>query len=305
MTIIEALKMGTDTLVAAGVPDASYDAEILMEYVTGLGRAKLLTRQRSQMEPKVESDFFDLIEKRAERIPLQQLTHVQEFMGIPIYVDERVLCPRLDTETLAMEIRAVLDGIYRVGGLLPAPENVVPLRHDVYFDKRFRLLDLCTGSGCVALATYDYAKRRGFALDITAVDASEDALAVAEKNKAARGADITLLHGDLYEPVRDQSFHVITANPPYIASRYLKQLMPEVRDHEPRMALDGGEDGLIYYHRITEGAAEHLEDGGFLMYEIGFDQGEAVSEIMTGCGFSEVRVIKDLAGDDRVVCGHL
>ena len=305
MTIAENLKNGAGRLLAADVPDASYDAEVLMEYVMGLSRTRLLAEQNNAMDADREAAYLELIDRRCDRIPLQHLTHVQEFMGLPIYVDERVLCPRLDTEVLAMEVRHIIDLIYKNGGLLSRPENVVPLRHDVYHDMQVRILDLCTGSGCVAISTWDYGKNRDYNLDITAVDKSEDALAVAKKNIETLGARVTLKRGDLYEPVTDDHFHVITANPPYIATRYLDELMPEVRDHEPRMALDGGEDGLIYYRSITEKAQDHLYEGGWLLYEIGFDQGEAVRDIMIENGFLDVKIIKDLAGDDRVAAGHL
>ena len=305
MTIAETLKEGTGRLVSADVPDASYDAEILMEHVMGLSRTRLLAEQNNAMDADREAAYLELIDRRCDRIPLQHLTHVQEFMGLPIYVDERVLCPRLDTEVLAMEVRHIIDLIYKNGGLLSRPENVVPLRHDVYHDMQVRILDLCTGSGCVAISTWDHGKNRDYNLDITAVDKSEDALAVAKKNIETLGARVTLKRGDLYEPVTDDHFHVITANPPYIATRYLDELMPEVRDHEPRMALDGGEDGLIYYRSITEKALDHLYEGGWLLYEIGFDQGEDVKDIMVNNGFLDVKIIKDLAGDDRVAVGHL
>lgn len=305
MTIAENLKNGAGRLLAADVPDAAYDAEVLMEHVMGLSRTRLLAEQNNAMDADREAAYLELIDRRCDRIPLQHLTHVQEFMGLPIYVDERVLCPRLDTEVLAMEVRHIIDLIYKKGGLLSRPENVVPLRHDVYHDMQVRVLDLCTGSGCVAISTWDHGKNRDYNLDITAVDKSEDALAVAKKNIETLGARVTLKRGDLYEPVTDDHFHVITANPPYIATRYLDELMPEVRDHEPRMALDGGEDGLIYYRSITEKAQDHLYEGGWLLYEIGFDQGEAVRDIMIENGFLDVKIIKDLAGDDRVAAGHL
>ncbi|MCR5097725.1 MAG: peptide chain release factor N(5)-glutamine methyltransferase, partial [Lachnospiraceae bacterium] len=279
MTIVEALRAGAERLETSSVPDAAYDAQVLMEHVTGLSRTRLLAEQNEELSGEKETEFFELISKRSERVPLQHLTHVQDFMGLPIYVDERVLCPRLDTEVLAMEVRRILDMIYKNGGLSDLPGNVVPLRHDVYHDIEIDVLDLCTGSGCVAISIADHGKKRGYNLSISAVDRSEDALTVAKKNADALGAGIRFFSGDLYEPVKDRRFHVITANPPYIATKYLEELMPEVRDHEPRMALDGGEDGLIYYRRITSEAHDHLYEGGWLLYEIGFDQGEDVKNI--------------------------
>ena len=305
MTIAESLKEGTARLAKAEVPDASYDAEVLMEHVLSVSRTRLLAEQNQKMDTDKEDEFFGLIEKRCDRIPLQHITHVQEFMGLPIYVDERVLCPRLDTEVLAMEVRRIIDGIYREGGLMGRPENVIPLRHDIYHDMQVDVLDLCTGSGCVAISVADHGKKRGYNLTVEAVDMSRDALQVAEKNAGDNGVEISFFNGDLYEPVAGKKYHVITANPPYIPSGVLEGLMPEVRDHEPRMALDGGEDGLIYYRRITKEAHDHLNPGGYLLYEIGFDQGEDVKIIMTENGFSDVMVIKDLAGDDRVAVGRM
>ena len=304
MTINEAMTSGTERLTECEVPDAAYDAKELMAFATGMSEQNLLVEMNKLIEPDTLLKYNDLIAKRASRIPLQHLMGVMEFMGVPIKVDERVLCPRYDTETLVVELKRIIDEIYKHGGLLPHPDNVIPLRSDIYNDKKIKLLDLCTGSGCVAIVTAVHAKRCGYNLDITAVDASKDALAVAKENIASNDLDIRLLYGDLYEPVADERFHVISANPPYIATKYLSGLMPEVRDHEPRMALDGGEDGLKYYRRITSEAADHLEPGGYLLYEIGFDQGPDVRDIMIENNFHDVRIIKDLAGDDRVVCGR-
>ncbi len=305
MTIAEAVLEGTKKLEMAQVPDASYDAGVLMEHLLSMTRTRLLAEQNLNLSAEKKAEYENMIEKRADRIPLQHITHEQEFMGLKLYVDERVLCPRLDTEVLAIEVQKVVDGIYRAGGLLPMPENVIPLRHDIHHDMRVEVLDLCTGSGCVAISLADHGRRRGYNLGVFAVDKSPDALEVAKKNALDNGVEIGFFSGDLFEPIGDRKYHVITANPPYIASKYLPELMPEVRDHEPAMALDGGEDGLFYYRKITAEARSHLYPEGYLMYEIGFDQGEQVRDIMTGEGFKDVKVLKDLAGDDRVVVGRM
>ena len=302
MTIGEAIKLGTNRLIEADVPDASHDAGELLRNVLGIPEYKLLGSLGDELSE--EKAYFHAIERRAGRVPLQHITGVQEFMGLPISVDERVLCPRLDTETLATKVFDIIDGIYKNGGLFPT-DNVVPIRHDLYFDREVRLLDMCTGSGCVAISAAHHGKQRGYNLKVTAVDASADALDVARMNAKNNGVDISFLQGDLYEPLFGESFYVITANPPYIPSEVIPRLMPEVRDHEPHIALDGGEDGLLYYHRITEDAHRYLVSGGWLLYEIGFNQGQDVYAIMEDAGFLDIQIIKDLAGDDRVVCGHL
>jgi release factor glutamine methyltransferase len=195
-------------------------------------------------------------------------------MGLSFLVDERVLCPRQDTEVLVEEVlRHLMDGS--------------------------RILDICTGSGCILLSLLHFSND----CEGVGVDLSEDALEVAKANAERLGIDATFLHSDLCEKVEGQ-FDMVVSNPPYIASDVIPGLMPEVRDHEPRMALDGGVSGLDFYERIIPQAREHLRPGGMLFFEIGADQGEAVKALMEAQKFAEVEVIKDYAGLDRVVKGY-
>lgn len=199
-------------------------------------------------------------------------------MGLTFAVNEHVLIPRQDTEILVEEVLKEL--------------------HD-----GMRVLDMCTGSGCILLSLLHYSN----ACEGLGVDLSADALEVAEQNAetlldAVNADRVHFLQSDLFDKVEGK-FEIIVSNPPYIASAEVEKLMPEVRDHEPRMALDGTEDGLYFYRRIIEEAGKHLVSSGMLFFEIGYDQGQAVSELMRTEGYREVQVVQDYAGLDRVVFG--
>ena len=198
------------------------------------------------------------------------------FYGLRFYVDENVLAPRPDTEIL---VEQVLENL---------PE-----------DQEMEILDLCTGSGCILLSILaNRQNARG-----TGADLSEKALAVAERNGRDLGIKARWLHGDLFEKIQGQ-YDVIVSNPPYIRTDVIQGLMEEVRLHEPYMALDGHEDGLYFYRKIIVQAGGYLKPGGLLAFEIGYDQGEAVSSLMKEQGYRQVQVVKDLAGLDRVVTGR-
>ena len=275
MTYREAYEWGRKTLEEAQVTDADVDARLLLEYVCHTDRNALLVHGDRAVE---ELSFFcyeKYIEKRAERIPLQQLLHEQEFMGLSFYVDEHVLIPRQDTEILVEEVmREPYDGA--------------------------RILDLCTGSGCILLSLLHYSN----ASSGVGVDLSGEALSVAKENAERLGLTgrVEWIEGDLFNGV-EGSFDILVSNPPYICSGVIPMLKPEVRVHEPLMALDGGEDGLLFYRRIVEQAGACLVPGGRLYFEIGYDQGEAVAELLKTHGYKEVHVIRDFAGQNRVVCG--
>ena len=275
MTYREAYEWGRKTLEEAQVTDADVDARLLLEYVCHTDRNALLVHGDRAVE---ELSFFcyeKYIEKRAERIPLQQLLHEQEFMGLSFYVDEHVLIPRQDTEILVEEVmREPYDGA--------------------------RILDLCTGSGCILLSLLHYSN----ASSGVGVDLSGEALSVAKENAERLGLTgrVEWIEGDLFNGV-EGSFDILVSNPPYICSGVIPMLEPEVRVHEPLMALDGGEDGLLFYRRIVEQAGACLVPGGRLYFEIGYDQGEAVAELLKTHGYKKVHVIRDFAGQNRVVCG--
>ena len=220
--------------------------------------------------------YKEALLKRSEHVPLQHITGEQEFMGINFWVNEHVLIPRQDTETLVEEALKVT----------PSGSHV---------------LDLCTGSGCVIISLVVL----GQGIIGAGIDISDEAIAVARDNgnRLAPGR-IDFIKGNLWNPVLGK-YNTIVSNPPYIPTEDIKGLAEEVKDHEPLIALDGAEDGLFFYRQIVGHAAEYLASDGWLLVEIGFDQGPDVYALFVENGFKDVEVVKDLAGNNRVVKGHL
>ncbi len=279
MTWLDLFKEGTRTLREAGIEEAENDAR---ELLLAAGRMSLGVYAMKHMEEAEEDEaqeYHALLARRAAHEPLQYILGRTWFFGYEFFVDERVLIPRYDTEVL---VDAVLGWISR-------KEQGAPLR----------MLDLCTGSGCVLLTVM---REAACEIDGTGTDISQGALEVASLNAERLGVEPELLQGDLLSPA-EGNYDIITANPPYIPTDVIPTLSEEVRNHEPLLALDGEADGLHFYRRIAAGAPAHLKDGGLLAMEIGFDQAEAVSALLKEEGFSEIGVVKDLAGLDRVVTG--
>lgn len=274
MTLREAWIFGKERLTGANVPEADLDAWYLLEWCTGVSRSHYLAYPEEAISPEQERQYREALARRAQRIPLQQITGEQEFMGLSFLINEHVLIPRQDTEILVEETAKFLqDGM--------------------------RYLDLCTGSGCILLSL----KTLRPGAEGEGADLSPEALKVAGKNRERLGLEARLTESDLFDKI-EGTFDVIVSNPPYIKREEIESLMDEVRLHEPYMALDGHEDGLYFYRRIVEEAPGYLRKGGGLFLEIGWDQGESVSELLRQQGFSDVKVVKDLAGLDRVVEGY-
>lgn len=273
MTLEETLAYGRQQLQEAGIADAALDAWYLLEYIGKFDRSYYYLHGREEMEEEALQNYRVLVKKRAERVPLQYITGVQTFMGLEFKVNPYVLIPRQDTETLVEAALAVC----RPG---------------------MRVLDLCTGSGCILISLLHFVK------EITGVggDISKQALLVAKENAKANGVDAEWVRSDLFSNISG-TFDLIVSNPPYIPSNVIYTLMPEVRDFEPVEALDGHEDGLFYYDEILKECPEFMNPGAYLLLEIGYDQGEAVSKRMRQAGFLDVKVIRDLGGNDRVVYG--
>lgn len=269
------LKWGTDELTAHNVDNASVDAWYLLEYIYGISRVDFLMRRNDPFDEeqmKQSADYQALIRQRSEGCPVQYLTGSTEFMGLPFFVNENVLIPRQDTEVL---VETAL--------LMMKPEC--------------RLLDMCTGSGCILLSL----AKLGTVAEGVGADISEGALKVAERNREHLGlSQVRLVHSDLFESV-EGVFDMIVSNPPYIPTEDIEDLMREVRDHEPHLALDGSKDGLLFYRKLAEESGRYLVPGGSLLFEIGYDQWEAVSQLLDQAGFKDIHVKKDLAGLDRVV----
>ena len=282
------LKNGQKILEQSGIREAGLDAWLLLEYITGKSRAYYFAHGDEGVTEETACRYQELIRKRAEHIPLQHLTHQAFFMGYEFYVNEDVLVPRQDTETLMEAALELLKG------------NKAP-----------RILDMCTGSGCIITSLMlEVPEASG-----TGVDLSEKALEVAIRNARELGtADRTkFVKSDLfsaeYFSKKDNAEKVtgsdmLISNPPYIPSGEIEGLMEEVRLHDPRMALDGMEDGLYFYREITRQAMDHIRPGGWLLYEIGCEQGKDVKELLEKEGFIKTEIRQDLCGLDRVVLGQ-
>ena len=273
MTYTETLSWGEETLRKAGIAGFKKDTELLLMHVTGKDKTFLLTHGGEESLENSELEKFKaFIDRRSSHIPLQLITGHADFMGLDFLVSKDVLIPRIDTEFLVEEaMRYVCDGA------------------DV--------LDMCTGSGCILLSLMKY--KNG--IMGTGADISPAALLLAGKNAERLGVkNAVFIESDLFSNVEGRFDHIL-CNPPYIRSGDIADLMEEVRDHEPHLALDGGEDGLEFYKRIASEAGDHLRGGGQMFLEIGFDEGEAVSEILKDAGYKNVEVIKDYSGNERVV----
>ena len=287
MTAQQAVKQGESVLKNAGIEDAAADAWLLLSYVMNWTRTDYLLRGGDPLPAMEEEAYRQALAHRAEHIPLQHITGRQDFMGFTFQVDERVLIPRWDTEVLVQEASCFLKpGI--------------------------RVLDLCTGSGCIAVSLEKlYVQKYGRnamaqQACFAAADLSADALEVAAGNAKRLEADVLFLQGDLYEAAAQMPpFDMIVSNPPYIPASVIPTLSEEVRLHDPHMALDGGEDGLDFVREIAGQAKKHLVPGGLLEMEIGYDQAHSSSIILRENGYEEISVIKDLGGNDRVVKGTI
>ncbi|MBQ3465846.1 MAG: peptide chain release factor N(5)-glutamine methyltransferase [Firmicutes bacterium] len=298
------IKEGEYRLSKAGVEDAAIDAEELYCFMKGCDKVILFLNKEQEADKETEKEYFELIEKRASRIPLQHITGKQEFMGFDFKVGPDVLIPRQETEVLVTEAAKILRDERKTAagerhksrgklfGLFSSPPEQ-------------KVLDLCCGSGAIGISLAKICED----VSVTAADISEAALALARENAKANRVEIEFLKGDLFEAVaaaekgkRIRSFDMIISNPPYIKSSLIALLQNEVKDHEPVEALDGGSDGLDFYRRIAAEAYRYLDNDGWLMLEIGYDQGESLREIIKETGrYTEPEILKDLAGRDRVV----
>lgn len=254
------------------------DARLLLLWACEIDMPKLLAGYTTEnVDEKAAAKYMCAIERRANGEPLQYITHESNFCGLDFYVDENVLVPRFDTEIL---VEKVLE------------ENKT---------SNNRVLDLCTGSGCIAITL---AKLGGY--EVYGSDISRAALEVADKNAETNGVNITFYESDMLNQLNDlKDLDIIVSNPPYIKSAVCETLMPEVKDHEPRMALDGDKDGLKFYRIIANEAPKHLKKGGRLYLEIGYDQAEEVCELLKANGFKDIKVVKDLSKLDRVICSTI
>ena len=292
ISLKNAYKEGKEILAKAGITEADLDAWYLLEFVTGITKARYYMDPDQSMDPEAWKKYKEYLEKRRNHIPLQHITGSQEFMGLEFLVNEHVLIPRQDTECL-VEL-AVEDIRNRKTQNRCESNNTADQKNE----QKVKVLDLCTGSGCIGISVAKLCPDT----EVTLADISEGALSVAKKNAQNLDAGVTLIKGNLFENIEGR-FDYILSNPPYIPSEVIEGLMPEVKEHEPRLALDGEADGLSFYREIINEAPDYLNPDGRIYFEIGAEQGEDLTHLMNERGFSEVKVHKDLAGLDRIVTG--
>lgn len=280
VSVNDMIGQGRQILEGYHQKDAAIDARFLAMYLLNWDSNTLLLKSNSCVPDHVQQSYMFLIAKRAQGMPLQYITREQAFMGLDFYVDERVLIPRQDTELL-----------------------IETLIHYSQHHPLQKAVEVGVGSGCISVALAHYIPN----IQITAIDICQQALEVAKKNiiNHDKTTQINLLQSDIFEKYDEQEAYLdlIVSNPPYITKEECHTLMPEVKHYEPSKALTDGGDGLGFYRRITKEGKKYLKIGGLLAYEIGYLQGEAVCAILKNEGFSEVRIIQDLTGKDRVVLG--
>ena len=279
-TIAEALREGKMRLKAAGKEAYAFEAELLLEKAAGLNRTALFLRGEEVLSEEVLTVYEGYLSEREQGRPTQYILGEWEFMGLPFHVGEGVLIPRGDTEVL---VETILE-----------KQQSEPMKS---------ILDIGTGSGCIPVSLGHYGKFE----KIMAVDISPKALGYATKNSAENRVSIDFYESDLFTNIPSEwkgRLDAIVSNPPYIPKKDIDELMTEVKDFEPMNALDGGEDGLDFYRAIVEQGREWLKDGGWLFFEIGYDQGEDLRNLLKEFGYTEVEIRQDLAGLDRVVMGR-
>lgn len=292
MTIQELLVLGKEKLESSGNEYAKYERKVLLEEVLGYNYMYMLMHGDEEVSSGKEQEYLQLLEKRCSHYPLQYLLGYAHFMDYTFYVNESVLIPRNDTEILVEAADSLLKTLAAEG-----QENVPERETHV---KPLHVLDLCCGSGCIGISLKLYHGD----IDLTLTDISEDALEVTRRNLDKYDVKAELVCDNLLDGITEK-MDMIVSNPPYIEHGVIDSLMPEVKEYEPVLALDGGEDGLDFYRKIIAEAPGHLDAQGWVLFEIGYNQGEAVSGLMRQAGFKDVEVKKDYAELDRVVSGHL
>ncbi len=290
MNINEFIHYAEDILKNANIETPVQEAGVMLCQVIKCGRAYLFAHSDRELSPDEKSKLEHMLAQRTKNIPLQYIIGDTEFMSLRFMVTSAVLIPRQDTEILV--------------------EKVIELAKKQVFDKQYEgskerlsVLDMCTGSGCIAVSIAHFCPE----CSVVACDISEEAIKVATANSELNGVQnrVKFFNGDLFESIKyNQKFDIIVSNPPYIETETIAGLQKEVRSYEPGIALDGGADGLDFYKKITAEAPKYLNSLGWLAFEIGYNQGEKVSALMKE-SFNNIQVLKDYSGNDRVVVGQL
>lgn len=276
MNLREVLKQGIEKLKENNIEDASLKAKMLLSEILEMKKEYLIVHEEEILDEPDINTFFEKIDRLVNNEPIQYILNRQDFMGLNLYVDSNVLIPQPDTEILVEEVIA----------LASEKENL-------------KILDMCTGSGAIAISLAKYIKNS----NVYATDISEKALEIAKDNSLKNITDITFIHSDVFENVKENEFDFIVSNPPYIETDVIKTISKEVQN-EPHIALDGGEDGLYFYRKISKEAFDFLKQDGYLAFEIGYNQREAVENLLRENGYKNIYSKKDLGGNDRIVIGQ-
>lgn len=275
MKVKELLQIGIDKLKEANIDEAIFKAKLVMAYVLDKPKEYLITHSDEELEEKQVNDVLNGIDKLVQGIPLEYITNKREFMRLNFYVNEDVLIPRQDTEILVEEV--------------------------IKKCKQGKILDLCTGSGAIGISLAKYIPET----IVYASDISEKALKIAKRNARENNVKVKFIQSDLFENIQEKDFDVIVSNPPYVETAAIETLEENVKK-EPILALDGGEDGLDFYRNIIMNAPMYLKQGGMLALEIGYNQAEAVCNLLKENGnYDNTKVVKDLGENDRVVLANI
>ena len=279
MNLKEILKYGKEELIKNNIEDASIIAKELAEYIFKITRAQLIANNDMEFSKDQTDNYINSIKKISTGIPIQYITNNQEFMNLNFYVDENVLIPQPDTETLVEEVI------------------------NEYKEKKCEILDLCTGSGAIAISLAKYINESNIVASDISMKALQIAKLNAEKNLVRK--KIEFIESDMFNKIYKDDFDIIVSNPPYIKREVIDTLDKQVKDFEPYNALEGGIDGLDFYRAITKEAKNFIKEGGTLAYEVGHDQSEDVSKLMKMYGYTNIYTRKDLQQIDRVVIGNI
>lgn len=278
MNIREAIKTGMNRIKEKNIEDATLKSKMIMENVLGQNRQYIIANDLNQLDYEQEKEYFFEIEKLLENTPIEYITNKKEFMNLELYVNQDVLIPRQDTEILVEEVINILQNI--------KAENI-------------QILDMCTGSGAIAIALAKNVEK----CIVDAVDISSGALEVVKKNIVKNKVEgrVNIINSDLFSKVPNKKYNLIVSNPPYIERNVIEKLDKQVQK-EPIIALDGGEDGLDFYKKIINEASSYLESNGYLCFEIGYNQKNEVQNLLSNSGkYQNIYCKKDLCGNDRVI----
>lgn len=285
MKIKEIIAKGINILNKYNFEDSGIISREILCYMLKKDKQYLIIHMNEELEESIYNEFIENINKIVRGIPLQYITNKQEFMNLEFYVDENVLIPQPDTEILV--------------------ESVLEICNNIKENTKIKILDLCTGSGAIAIALNCELNKRNIHTEIIASDISDNALKVAKKNNVKNNTKVKFIHSDLFENIKDNDFDIIVSNPPYIKKDVIPTLSKQVRN-EPIIALDGGDDGLDFYKKIIEQARKYIKNEGYLCLEIGYDQKIEVLTILNQFEeYRKTKTIKDLSNNDRCIISEI